>query len=172
LTLDARCWYTEGGDAEAGWLVIPLKDQLNAILNAPIPFALVCVGAVAAAWGMMRWLYKERMEKTKDLYELSRKEIEIKTGIAARIEDELKEEIENLKKGLDESKRSPEIDSLTEKVSALQIKMSELAQANAAISNAVSRTSTPWLDTGSGLESARMGLGRGMPDPKLWSKRR
>jgi hypothetical protein len=43
--------------------VIPLKDQITAILNAPIPFIVVCVAAVAVAWAMMQWLYKARIEE-------------------------------------------------------------------------------------------------------------
>ena len=138
--------------------MVPVQDQINAILNASIPFIVVCLIAMASAWGMMRWLYKERKEKTKHLFELSPKEIEIKTGIAERIQDELNKQVESLKRRLDENESpSPEILSLIKEVSSLQLKVGELAQANAAVSSAVSR-STPWLyDIGSGLEGARSG---------------
>ena len=156
----------DGCNSEAGWPVISLKDQITAILNAPIPFIVVCVAALASAWGMMQWLYKERMEKTKHLFDLSTKEIEIKTEIAARIQDELKKDVESLKKGLDESKsHSPEILALTKEVSSLQLKVGELAQANTAVSNAVGRGlgMVPPRHS-SRLEGARTGFG--MPPPK------
>ncbi len=123
--------------------MISLQDQVNAILSAPIPFLIVCGAAVAVAWRAMQWLYKARIEKTKHLFELARSEIEVKTGISARIEDELRKEIDSLKRELDSQKTSPEILSLTQKLSSIELKMGELAQANNAVSVAVSR-STPW----------------------------
>ena len=151
--------------------MISLRDQITAILNAPIPFMVVCVAAVAVAWGMMQWLYKARIEKTKHLFDLSRSEIEIKTEIAARIEEELKSDVESLKKELDESKvRSPEILSLTEKVSSLQAKMGELVQANNAVSNAVSRLDargSVFARSGFGMvPPRRAGSGLGMVPPR------
>jgi hypothetical protein len=124
--------------------VIPLKDQINAILNAPIPFFLVLLSTVGitvvVVWRVMEWLYKARIERAEGLFELSTKEIEIKTEIAERIQNELNKQVEDMKKKLDKSEvRSPEILALTKEVSSLQLKVSELAQANAAISNAVGR---------------------------------
>jgi len=59
------------------------------------------------------------------------------TNISERIQNELKNDFENLQ--LD---RSSEI--LTQKISAIEAKFSELEQANLAVSMAVSPT--PWLD--------------------------
>jgi hypothetical protein len=120
--------------------MISLQDQVNAILSAPIPFLVVCGAAVAVAWGAMQWLYKARIEKTKHLFEPARSEIEVKTNISARIEGELKKEVDRLKLELE---TSPEIPSLTQKLSSIQLKIGELAQANNAVSVAVS-CSTPW----------------------------
>jgi hypothetical protein len=83
-----------------------------------------------------------------------------KTGT---IIDEVKETVESLK--IDESQvRSPEmLASLTEKLSSIELKMGELAQANNAASVAVSR-SIPWTSSSGG---ARSGFGVS----KLWEGR-
>jgi hypothetical protein len=158
--------------------VIPLKDQINAILSAPIPFFFVLLTALLAtaviAWRMMEWLYKARIEKAKDLFMLANSEIEIKTKKVDRLQDELNEkvesftkEIESLKKEPDESKVvSPEIlSSLTEKLSSIELTVSELAKANNAVSSAVGRGlgMIPPRQS-SRLEGARSGFG--MPPPK------
>jgi len=67
--------------------MISLKDQLNAIVNAPIPFGGVVVAAVAVVWGMLQWLYKVRIEKIKDLFTLSRSEIELREATSKIIKN-------------------------------------------------------------------------------------
>ena len=108
------------GDSEAGRLVIPLTDQINAILNAPIPFFFVLLGAVATtvviAWRTMEWLYKERMERAKDLFMLANSETEIKTKKVDRLQDELTEKVESFTK---------EIESLSSEVESLKKRPSE-----------------------------------------------
>jgi len=69
--------------------------------------------------------------------------------------DELNNEVESLKKELDESKvGSSQIFSVTQKIRSVELKMGELAQANNAVSVAVSR-STPWTPS----SGARSGFG-------------
>lgn len=151
--------------------MIPLKDQINAILSAPIPFFFVCGVAVVAAWAAMEWLYKARRKKIKELYKLSTEEMEIRREKAERIEDELakqvndhKENVESLSNEVESLRKRPDeevLASLTQKilsinqsVLALQEKLGELAQARAAVSHVLS----PGSATIS-LEGTRSGFG-------------
>jgi hypothetical protein len=108
-----------------------LQAQLNAILSAPVPFILVCVAAVVVAWRIMEWLYKERMEKTTHLNTLANSELQIKTEIAARVEDELNKKIDDLEKKLSVAPEgSPELLTLAKDVSSIKSNFDELKQAN------------------------------------------
>jgi hypothetical protein len=131
--------------------VILLQDQLNAILNAPIPFLVVCGVALGVAWGAMQWIYKARIDKIKDLFELSKPEVELKTRISARVEEELNEKFKRLEEKVEIQNLPPEARALFQ---SIELKLSELKQANNAVSVAVSR-STPWTPS----SGARSGFG-------------
>jgi hypothetical protein len=167
MDMDLAPWYRGQevilGAAKGEWVacMISLQDQIKAILSAPIPFFFVLLGAVGTtvviAWRMMEWLYKERMERAKDLFALANSETEIKTKKVDRLQYELNEkvesftkEIESLSNEVESSKKemlTPEIlsslteklSSLTKNVSSIESKVGELGKANNDVSNAVSR---------------------------------
>jgi hypothetical protein len=105
---------------------------------------------------LFQWIYKQRIKKIKHLFELSRSEVEIRTGTAARIEDELNKKVENLTKEIEDLKgRLDEsvddetqvsdstiitpgiLSSVLEDLSSIKITVNELSQANNAVSDAV-----------------------------------
>ena len=134
----------------------------------------------------MEWLYKARIERAKDLFELSTKEIEIKNKKVAELREEINEKVEdftkeiaNLSSKVESLKKkdgenawaslsemlSEKVSTLTKDVSSIESTVNELGKAQSEVSKAICQsrdTNTPWFDsTKSGSRGARSGYGVG-----------
>ena len=56
-----------------------LYEQINAVLAAPIPFFLAMIVVAVVVWLGGEWLYRSVLNKRKELYELSRNEVELRS---------------------------------------------------------------------------------------------
>jgi Tfp pilus assembly protein PilO len=122
-------------------------DQLSAALSAPIPF-FFAVGAVAvviagAVWKAFDGRYGGIIELTRTMLELARTEAQS----AKAKESDLKQTVESLKRQLeklaDKSKNDrelqPLVQDLTIATTTASAQLSQLGQANTAVSESLSR---------------------------------
>ena len=74
-----------------------LSDQVGAVLTAPIPFIIALVPLGVAMWGAFEWSYRSVLNKRKELYDLSRAEVDHWKNNAERTAKELAEKIDQLR---------------------------------------------------------------------------
>jgi hypothetical protein len=109
----------------------PLYEQINAVLAAPIPFFIAVVVIAWAAWHAWQWRFKAVFEKQKELYDLSRSEVEHWKDIAQRTTIELSGKIELLQKEQNLTTQTREqLDQLLQATSQLGGQLRALGQAN------------------------------------------
>jgi hypothetical protein len=108
-----------------------LYEQINAVLAAPIPFFLAMIVVAVVVWRGGEWLYRSVLNKRKELYELSRNEVEHWKQEAERTTKELTRQIELLKTEQDNvALTRAALDKLTVTTSQLGGQLKALGQAN------------------------------------------
>jgi hypothetical protein len=118
-----------------------ITQQLAAVLTAPIPFFLA-VGAVAGAiWLALEWIYRAVLKKRRELYELSRLEVnhwkdraETTTKDAVRQIEQLSAELEKEKHLSTQAK--VQLDQLKASTTQLTVQLTALGQANSSVTGA------------------------------------
>jgi hypothetical protein len=105
-----------------------LYDQLGAVLAAPILFFVLVAIIAWAAWRAWQWRFKAVFEKQKELYDLSRLEVDHWKTNAERTAKKLAEKIDLLQNLTTETKKS--LGSAREMVLALTSQLNRLGQAN------------------------------------------
>jgi hypothetical protein len=75
-----------------------LYEQLGAVLAAPIPFFLAVVAVAVVVWRGGEWLYRSVLNKRKELYGLSRNEVEHWKNNAELTAKKLTETVDQLEK--------------------------------------------------------------------------
>jgi hypothetical protein len=105
-----------------------LSEQLSAVFAAPIPFAIALLPLGAAMWGAFEWSYRLVLNKRKELYDLSRAEVDHWKNNAERTAKELAEKIGQLQDLTAEDK-----EQLGLGVSDLTEQLDRLGQANSSV---------------------------------------
>jgi len=108
-----------------------LSQQVGAVLAAPIPFVITLLPIGFAMWGAWQWRYKAVFGKQKELYDLSRSEVDHWKNIAKRTAAELVEKIEQLEQAeelTDQTKA--QLDQMKQTTSTLNRQLNNLGQAN------------------------------------------
>ena len=105
-----------------------LYEQINAVLGAPIPFFLAVVAVAVIVWRGGEWLYRSVLNKRKELYELSRNEVDHWKTNAELTAKELREQIASLEDV--NAERQSQLDRLTARLGA---ELGRLGQANSSV---------------------------------------
>jgi hypothetical protein len=109
-----------------------LADQISAVFAAPILFLIALVFFWLAIWRLLEWRYRAVIDKTKELAELSRIEVNHWKDAAARSASQAAERVETLKKENLSATAKKVLEQLTDDTSAVNFQLSELAKANSA----------------------------------------
>jgi hypothetical protein len=108
-----------------------LYEQINAVLAAPIPFFLAVIVVAVIVWRGGEWLYRSVLNKRKELYELSRNEVEHWKQEAERTTKELTGQIELLKTEQENTVLTKTaLDKLMATTSQLAGQLDQLSKAN------------------------------------------
>jgi hypothetical protein len=118
-----------------------VAEQISAVLKAPILFAIALFFFWLAIWKLLEWRYRAVNDKTKELFELSRIEVNYWKNALARSTTKIAEQVESLKneKNLPAQVR-PTLDQLTHTTSQVNLELAELGKANSAAT-----VSTGWV---------------------------
>ena len=108
-----------------------LNEQLSAVLAAPIPFFIAVALITWAAWHAWQWRFKAVFQKQKELYELSRSEVDHWKTNAELTAKALSEKIDLLEKQQNQSEETKkQLASAKEGVTELKTQLQRLGQAN------------------------------------------
>ena len=108
-----------------------LIEQLNSVFAAPIPWFIALVAIAVVMWRVFEWAYRSLLNKRKELYELSRSEVDYWKEIAERTTIDATQQIELLKKDRNlTAEAKTQLDQLTETTSHLTTQLNLLGQAN------------------------------------------
>ena len=116
-----------------------LSQQVAAVLTAPIPFFLA-VGAVAVGiWGVLEWIYRAVLIKRRELYDISRLEVDRWKDRAEQTTEDAVKQIEQLSAELEKEKHlstqaKAQLDQLKASTSKLTVQLTALGQANSSAS--------------------------------------
>jgi hypothetical protein len=116
-----------------------LYDQLGAVLAAPIPFFIAVVVIAWAAWRAWQWRFKAVFEKQKELYDLSRLEVDHWKDRAKLTTEEATQQIEQIEvlqrpgAAEDVKAQQAQIDQLKQTISRLTSQLNALGQANSSV---------------------------------------
>jgi hypothetical protein len=120
-----------------------LMEQIDVVVNAPIPFFIVlvtvCGVAVVAIWRAFEWRYAAVLEKTRTLFDLAGQETEIVKRREAELNEVVKKqtnEIADLKNKAPAEVR-PLIDALSATTATVNSSLTELGRANTAVHDTV-----------------------------------
>ena|SRR6516225_6332488 len=111
-----------------------VADQISAVLKAPVLFAIALIFFWLAIWRLLEWRYRAVNDKTKELFELSRVEVNYWKDALARSTTKIAEQVESLKKENLPAQVKPTLDQLTHTTSRVNLELVELGKANSAAS--------------------------------------
>jgi hypothetical protein len=114
-----------------------LYEQINAVLAAPIPFFLAVIVVAVIMWRGGEWLYRSVLNKRKELYDLSRLEVDHWKDRAELTAAEAKQQVEQIEvmqqrpaAAEDVKAQQEQIDQLKQTISRLTGQLGALGQAN------------------------------------------
>jgi hypothetical protein len=112
-----------------------LSDQVSAVLTAPIPFTIALVPLGVAMWAAFEWAYRSVLNKRRELYDLSRLEVDHWKIRAEQTTKEAVRQIEALNEQLKKEQNltaqaKTQLDQLKDATSQLTEQLKRLGQAN------------------------------------------
>ena len=109
-----------------------VADQLALVLKAPVLFLIALFVFWLAIWRIMEWRYQAVINKTQELFALSRKEIQHWKNAAVRSTSQAAEQVETLKKKDLPAEAKTVLDQLTRSTSRINSELAELGKASSA----------------------------------------
>jgi hypothetical protein len=119
-----------------------LSDQIDAVLRAPTLFFLtffaLLLAIAATLWRTFDWRYKAVFDKQKELYDLSRLEVDRWKDRAEQTTEDAVKQIEQLSAELEKEKHlstqaKVQLDQLKTSTSQLTVQLTALGQANSSV---------------------------------------
>jgi hypothetical protein len=110
-----------------------VADQLAAVLKAPVLFAITSSVFWVVIWRLMEWRYRAGFSKTRELFDLSRAEIEYWKDAAARSAGQAAERVEVLKKKDLPAEAIKVLNQLKDATSRVSFELKELGKANSTV---------------------------------------
>jgi hypothetical protein len=110
-----------------------LSEQIGAVFAAPIPFVIALLPLGGAMWGAYEWAYRSVLNKRRELYELSRSEVEHWKDSAKRTAEELTELAKKIERADEAATAGPTralFEQMKQTTSRLSTELDSLARAN------------------------------------------
>jgi hypothetical protein len=120
-----------------------IPEQFSAVLNAPIPFFFAVVIVAVVIWRACEWAYRAVLNKRKELYDLSRQEVDRLKDNAEQTTKELDAKIALLEQqNLSAEETKTQLGLARQGVSNLTTVLDNLGRANSA--SQMDWTSSGW----------------------------